>query len=278
MVIVKPQLAPVNSGKLPSMTLDEIAQAAKPRNQVADAKSVIRWLRANANTLGVAPQRIVATPTSGGGDLALQSYLNKAFEDPHDDRSVSHQPNALVLFCPAFDGIDICFVEMKTLLKEMKANAPSFVPLLSEFINDTSAQYATPRDHRADFIRLAAKRGMEEGIDESEVKRFQQILSMFNQRDWQLLHPAEDALKMSASRILTKAPLPPTLLMYGTRDHLYKHQQAFVERARSLGQEFKLKIYDGGGHSFMLQAAFMQPSTDEVENFLRSIKFIDHEA
>ena len=80
---------------------------------------------------------------------------------------------------------------------------------------------------------------------------------------------------MSASRILTKEPLPPTLIMVGTRDHLFKHQQAFVKQAKTLGQQFKLKIYEGGGHSFMMQPAFMEPSTREVESFLRDIDFID---
>ena len=84
-------------------------------------------------------------------------------------------------------------------------------------------------------------------------------------------------MKMSAFRILTKEPLPPTLIMFGKRDHLYEHQKAFVERARSLGQKFKLKIYAGGGHSFMIQPAFMKPSTREVETFLRSIDYIDQE-
>ncbi|WP_166831100.1 alpha/beta hydrolase [Thalassoroseus pseudoceratinae] len=277
MVIVKPVLAGVNSGKLPGMSLDEIAKAPKPRNQVEDSKSAIRWLRANCHKLGIDPERIAATGTSGGGDLALQSSINKAFEDPQDDRSISHRPDALVLYCPAFDGINIWFVKSAAMLEQVKADAPSFEPLLSRFVKDTEREYVTPLDHRANLIELAARLGDEKGIESDEVERFQQILKMFNERDWQLLHPADDALKMSASRILTKEPLPPTLIMFGTRDHLYEHQQAFVKQARSLGQQFTLKIYEGGGHSFMMQPAFMERSTREVETFLRSIDFIDDE-
>ena len=95
----------------------------KPRNQVEDTKSAIRFIRQHAGKLGVAPERIVATGTSGGGDRALQSYLNRAFEDPQDDKSVSHRPNALVLYCPAFDGIDICYVKSETLLERTKRDA-----------------------------------------------------------------------------------------------------------------------------------------------------------
>lgn len=274
MVIIKPQLAGVNSGKLPGLSLNEIAKLPKPRLQVEDTKSVIRFVRKNASQLGVNPQRIVATGTSGGGDLALQSYLNSAFEDPNDDRAVSHRPNALVLYCPAFDGIDIWYVKMETLLHNTKTKAPLFMPHLLQFIKNTTDDYATPLDHRAKLIELAAKLGKEQNIDESEVKHFQEILKLFNQRDWQLLHPAEDALKMSASRILTKEPLPPTLIMFGDRDHLFKHQKAFVEKANAQGQKFELKIFKGAGHSFMLQPAFMKPSTSEVESFLKNQGFL----
>jgi len=274
MVIIKPQLAGVNSGRLPGLSLEEIATLPKPRHQVEDTKSAIRFVRKSAGKLGVDPGRIVATGTSGGGDLALQSWLNSAFEDPNDDRSVSPRPNALVLFCPAFDGIDIWFVKTETMLQKTKTDAPSFLPLSSRFVKNTTDEYATPLDHRADLLRLAAALGKEKGIDESEIESFQEILQLFNERDWQLLHPIEDALRMSATRILTDEPLPPTLIMFGDRDHLYTHQKAFVDKAKARGKEFDLKIFSGGGHSFMLQPAFLEPSTREVEKFLRNLNYL----
>jgi poly(3-hydroxybutyrate) depolymerase len=124
MVVIKPQTATVNSGRLPKMTLEEIAKAAKPRDQVADTKSAIRFIRANAEQLGVNPAKIVATGTSGGGDLALQSHLNRSFKHVQDNKAVSCSPNALVLYCPAFDGIDIWFVKTATILERTKAEAP----------------------------------------------------------------------------------------------------------------------------------------------------------
>ena len=128
-----------------------------------------------------------------------------------------------------------------------------------------------PLDHRAALIERAVSLGKAKGISDDEIKSFQEILMLFNERDWQLLHPVEDALKMSASRILTKDPLPPTLILFGDRDHLYAHQTAFVEKAESLGQKFEMKIYKGGGHSFMMQPAFQEPSTRDVEQFLRKL-------
>ncbi len=274
MVVIKPQTAPVNSGRLPGLSLEEIAKLPRPRHQVEDVKSAIRFIRANAAKLGVDPNRIVATGTSGGGDLALQGYINTAFEDAQDDKSVSHKPDALVLYCPAFDGIDIWFVKTKDLVVRIKAEAPSFVPLLDRFVENTNDPYATPRDHRAKLIELAAEVGKTKGIGDAEIKRFQDVLLMFNKRDWQLLHPYEDALKMSATRILGDQTLPPTLILYGDRDHLRKHQQAFVKHARNAGKRFELKVYKGGGHSFMMQPAFEKPSTADVEAFLRRHKLL----
>lgn len=274
MVIIKPQLAPVNSGQLPMLSLDEIAGLPRPKNQVEDTKSVIRYLRANADSLGIDPQRVVATGTSGGGDLALQSCINRAFEDSNDDQSISHRPDALVLYCPAFDGIDIWFVKTDTLLQRTKEDAPAFVPHLRRFARKTPEGYSVPLDHRANLIKLAAQLGQQEGIAETEITQFQKVLELFNARDWQLLHPVDDALRMSASRILPKEPLPPTLLLFGDRDHLEQYQRAFVDKAREAGKQFELQVYKGGGHSFMTQPAFEKLSTQDVESFLRRNTFL----
>lgn len=274
MVVIKPATAPVNSGNLPKLSLEEIAKLPKPRDQVADTKSAIRYLRSNANKLGIDPKKIVATGTSGGGDLALQAHLNRSFQDPNDDLSVSPSPDALVFYCPAFDGIDIWFVKMKDIVGRTKKEASSYLPLLTSFIENADGDYAQPRDHRTKLIELAASMGQEKNFAQREIEAFQEILGQFNQRDWQLLHPAADALKMSASRILTKEPLPPTIILYGERDHLLQYQNAFVKRAKELGQEFELKIYPRGGHSFMTQPAFEKSSSLEVEKFLTKNGFL----
>lgn len=269
MVIVKPQTAPVNSGQLPKLSLEKIASLPRPRHQVEDTKSSIRFLRANAANLGIDPEKIVATGTSGGGDLALQASINRSFEDATDDLSISPKPDALLLYCPAFDGIDIWFVKTETLLSKTKEEAPAFVSHLVEFARSTPEGYSVPLDHRVELVKQAETIGKREGIAEEEIARFQKVLELFNVRDWQLLHPVSDALKMSASRILSKEPLPPTLIMHGDRDHLLEYQQAFVAHAREAGQQFELKMFEGAGHSFMMQPFFEKPSTQLAEQFLR---------
>lgn len=272
MVVIEPQTAPVNSGSLPGLSLEEIAKLPKPRDQVADTKSAIRFIRAEAESFGIDPAKIVATGTSGGGDLALQAHLNQAFVDPNDDLSVSARPDALVLYCPAFDGIDLWFVKRDELAKRTREEAPDFLPWLDQFVSGLDTEYAQPRDHRAVLIERAKTLGEEKGAAPEAIRAFQAVLEMFNERDWQLLHPVEDALEMSASRLLRKGQaLPPTLILIGDRDHLRKAQLAFLARARSLEIEFQLEEYSGGGHSFMTQPAFEGPSTEDVAAFLESV-------
>ena len=247
----------------------EIAKLPKPRDQVADTKSAIRYLRVNASKLGIDPNKIVATGTSGGGDLALPSHLNRSFQHADDDLSISPSPNALVLYCPAFDGIDIWFVKMEDIVGRTNKEAPSYRQFLTSFITSIYGEYAQPVDHRANLLALAEKIGKERNIVQKEIEAFAEIIGQFNKRDWQLLHPAADALKMSASRIITKDPLPPTIILHGGRDHLLQYQNAFVKRAGELSQKFDLKIYPRGGHSFMTQPAFEKPSTLVVAEFLK---------
>ena len=68
---------------------------------VADAKSCIRWVRKNAERLGIDPQKIVASGGSAGGHLAAATAMLPGLDEAGEDVSVSAMPNALVLFNPA---------------------------------------------------------------------------------------------------------------------------------------------------------------------------------
>lgn len=77
---------------------------AAPEVCIQDAKSAMRWVRANATTLGVDPSRIAAGGGSAGGHLAAATALLDGFDDAGDDLSVSPKPQALVLFNPVIDN------------------------------------------------------------------------------------------------------------------------------------------------------------------------------
>ena len=76
---------------------------ANVADQMADARSAVRWVRAHAQELGVDPNRILATGGSAGGHLALSAAVFDQFDDPSEATSVSARPNALVLFFPCVD-------------------------------------------------------------------------------------------------------------------------------------------------------------------------------
>lgn len=70
---------------------------ATPYDAVADARAAVRWVRHDAQRLGVDPKRIAAGGTSAGGHLAASAAV---FDEPWGD-PVSARPDALVLWSPA---------------------------------------------------------------------------------------------------------------------------------------------------------------------------------
>jgi len=80
-------------------------QKTSPRESVADGKSAIRWVRANAERLGIDPDRIAAGGGSAGGHVAATTGMVDGLDDPTDENSsVSSKANALVLFNPVYDN------------------------------------------------------------------------------------------------------------------------------------------------------------------------------
>lgn len=75
-------------------------QGVLPDDCLRDAKAAIRWARANAERLGIDPDRIAAGGGSAGGHLAAATALVEGFESGAH-LEVSSMPNALLLFNPA---------------------------------------------------------------------------------------------------------------------------------------------------------------------------------
>lgn len=69
-----------------------------PIESVKDARSAIRWLRENAESLHIDPDRIVVGGQSAGGQLALSTALLDKINEDSDNMGVSPVPNALLLY------------------------------------------------------------------------------------------------------------------------------------------------------------------------------------
>lgn len=68
---------------------------------VADGKSAVRWIRANAERLGIDPERVASGGGSAGGHVAACTGTIDGMDEPGEDMSISSKPNAMVLFNPA---------------------------------------------------------------------------------------------------------------------------------------------------------------------------------
>ena len=75
-----------------------------PKECVKDGKSAIRWIRANAESLGIDENKLIAGGGSAGGHVAAATATTKEFENEGDDKKISHKPNALVLYNPVYDN------------------------------------------------------------------------------------------------------------------------------------------------------------------------------
>lgn len=69
-----------------------------PIESVKDARSAIRWLRKNAESLKIDPEKIVVGGQSAGGQLTLSTALMDDINEDTDDLNVSPVPNAMLLY------------------------------------------------------------------------------------------------------------------------------------------------------------------------------------
>ncbi len=96
-----------------------------PDDCVRDARSAIRWMKKNANKLGIDPTKIVSAGGSAGGHLAATLMIEDSVDAPDDDLSISTMPVAMILFNPVMS------FEHPKLIKRLKGQeelAPKISP------------------------------------------------------------------------------------------------------------------------------------------------------
>ena len=75
-----------------------------PFECVKDGKSAIRWVRENADQLGVDAKRVAAGGGSAGGHVAAATGNCPGLEEKGENLKISSKPDALVLFNPVYDN------------------------------------------------------------------------------------------------------------------------------------------------------------------------------
>lgn len=82
----------------------ESRNGTTPKECVKDGNSPIRWVRQNADQLGIDPEKVLAGGGSAGGHVAAATATTTGFEETGEDLTISSRPAALVLFNPAFNN------------------------------------------------------------------------------------------------------------------------------------------------------------------------------
>ena len=103
---------------------------------IRDAKSAVRWVRANARRLGIDPDRIAAGGGSAGGHIAAAAGVIEGLEEQGENLRISSRPNALVLFNPAL---------VLAAAPEIGAATESFAPFADRF--GAAPQAISPYHH-----------------------------------------------------------------------------------------------------------------------------------
>ena len=80
------------------------AHGTSPFEALKDAKSAIRFIRAQHAQYGIAPDKIVGVGGSAGGHLATATAMIDGYNEESDEHAISCKPDALVLFNPVIDN------------------------------------------------------------------------------------------------------------------------------------------------------------------------------
>ncbi len=89
----------IDNGVTPSKTIS-------PIECVMDARSAMRWVRANALKLHIDENKIIASGQSAGGQLALSTAMIDDYNEKSDNLNISCHPNAVMLFSSCVNTVE----------------------------------------------------------------------------------------------------------------------------------------------------------------------------
>jgi acetyl esterase/lipase len=100
-----------------------------PFESVKDAKSAIRWMRANAGKYHFSPDKIIASGNSAGGHVILCAALLDDYNESTDDLTISAKPDLLMVNSGVYDltvGNEWLTALLGNNPDSVKAISPSF--------------------------------------------------------------------------------------------------------------------------------------------------------
>ena len=137
-----------------------------PDKCVEDARSAVRWLRANAARLGIDPKKLISAGGSAGGHLAYCTSIKQGADDPNDDKTISCIPQAMVLYNPGLFYSDSEGVMAKVGGDHMLAERLKLISPLDHVDKDTPPAlilFGTKDKLKRgadEYLRLAKKFGL----------------------------------------------------------------------------------------------------------------------
>lgn len=71
--------------------------------------------------------------------------------------------------------------------------------------------------------------------------------------------------------------IPPTLIMFGTEDFMYKQLISFYVKEKDLGAPITARIVEGQQHGFFNQTPWLERTTKWVDEFLQELGYLNPE-
>ena len=150
-----------------------------PYESTLDGRSAFRWVRSNADELGIDTDRLAAGGGSAGGQVALAVALAEGENDESDDSSIPCDPSLLLLFNPACDMVQ------RSEKFENAEQARTVSPL--HLINDRippSIQFFGTADKILDEGKLVQERSRALGVDAELYLAEGEKHAFFNRSPW----------------------------------------------------------------------------------------------
>lgn len=127
------------------------ADGTTPLECIKDAKSAVRYVRANAKRLGVDASKIIVAGGSAGAHIALCTQMDDG-DEAGEDRSISSKPNALVLHNPVLgEGYGKDFFTLHPEFSPLLQAKNTWPPMV---LSCGTADKTTPYIYAQQFERL----------------------------------------------------------------------------------------------------------------------------